>query len=1202
MAARHSPESRTQQKQSSAAPDEETGRSLDGDGDCRPCSPSLPDAFQRLDGEGGDGRLCSGAGMHGWSNNQTDNSTEHRGSETPARSTVVIDLTGSEAEAHAHPMFDCDSPRDFDGSEAGDEFKVYRVAKGNDVPAIDLTDRGAEEPMSGMDQTLAQEGGRLKKSESKQLHVKEGHKMDGKIYAKQRKSRLVCRECGKRFTRRETYNLHRHFHTHQDELASLTCKECGDTFRHRSSLIKHRSEHKKKGAVVRLVRRPHSREGRCLQCEHCAETFLTLGKLRCHRCQQAPEKPYRCPLCRRDFQYRVSINAHMQTHSLENPFRCLECNKGFSCGYMLRIHQRSHAALKPFECPECGMVFRHHSVMEDHRRRHKVDRPRQCRICGKRFKCVSLFHQHQFLHTGKKPFRCPMCGKAFAFTQNWRAHWRQHWKHTHDCPRCPLTFPDLAGLQTHIMSHDREQRSRVGLRTSISSTNSSGVSQHSLACPLCPLSFSESASLKTHLLTHEAREEHGGRSINNNTERQDLAHSCHQCPLTFPSLSSLQMHLVSHGTASKQGLAVLERVSTNNGEDMSLLGWPDLLNRKMLKCTECGKTFRHRSVLELHMRIHSKDKPFQCRVCGKGFKFSSYLQQHLIIHTGQKPFKCPDCGKDFAFLQNMKTHQRLHQQKPYRCTQCRKGYSEEAELQRHMLSHTGDKPHKCQLCDKSFGLAYLLRDHLNTHTGERPHRCTECHKSFPWLSSLLVHQKIHARKRQGLNQSLSMSLAPQRGRGRGRGTRGRRGSRWTSGWPRWAGGEGTEMPDHLATYPGRLPVGQEWLEKASHHTSPTFFEPQWQQQPQWQSEVGGRPVVTQQLPSGWISSPPSSQGNQVAVQYSETHSHQPDGASVWGTQALPSQKPVPLDQPGEELKQQKELQQQQQALSWTSQPPSTPGQTTVQYEEAHPRCSEGTTVWEFSTPPTVPENSSEKPGQSQQQLMGWSVSSTPTAVSQPAVQREDPHKVKDMSTWSLQAKSAQLQTLSSSDSSEVSQKQQQPFSWIGTPMSASGSKTAACYQDCQPHCGDGIATWGLQTSPVVSCAQSLLEKSANKGQQQHLVAKDYQVTPKPATPFPSAPPQIAFSLQSCYSDAFSSCMQPQNSYLTQKTALSEKHAGPRTLPTVQRSELHDPHGIHPPNSLPFSPNRLLQCMICGRTLPRELDLHIHYMQHAQGEF
>lgn len=132
MAARHSPESRTQQNQSSAAPDEETGRSMDGDGDCRPCSPCLPDAFQRLDGEGGDGLLCSGAGMHGWSNNQTDNSTEHRGSETPARSTMVIDLTGSEAKAHAHPMFDCDSPRDFDGSEAGDEFKVYRVAKGND--------------------------------------------------------------------------------------------------------------------------------------------------------------------------------------------------------------------------------------------------------------------------------------------------------------------------------------------------------------------------------------------------------------------------------------------------------------------------------------------------------------------------------------------------------------------------------------------------------------------------------------------------------------------------------------------------------------------------------------------------------------------------------------------------------------------------------------------------------------------------------------------------------------------------------------------------------------------------------------------------------------------------------------------------------------------------------------------------------------
>uniref|UniRef100_A0A8C6SNW7 C2H2-type domain-containing protein n=1 Tax=Neogobius melanostomus TaxID=47308 RepID=A0A8C6SNW7_9GOBI len=152
-------------------------------------------------------------------------------------------------------------------------------------------------------------------------------------------------------------------------------------------------------------------------------------------------------------------------------------------------------------------------------------------------------------------------------------------------------------------------------------------------------------------------------------------------------------------------------------------------------CQQCGKSFRHRSVLELHKRIHAKDKPYKCKVCGKSFSMSSYLQQHLNIHTGLKPFKCPDCGKDFSFLHSMKTHQKLHQEKPFRCSYCRKGYSDEAQLQHHMLSHNGEKPHQCSICDKRFGLAYQLRDHMNTHTGERPHHCEVCNKSFTWLSN-----------------------------------------------------------------------------------------------------------------------------------------------------------------------------------------------------------------------------------------------------------------------------------------------------------------------------------------------------------------------------------------------------------------------------------------------------------------------------------
>ncbi|XP_063055054.1 uncharacterized protein zgc:66448 [Engraulis encrasicolus] len=650
------------------------------------------------------------------------------------------------------------------------------------------------------------------------------------IKKKQRKTRLECRDCGKCFTRRETYNLHRHFHSHQDEQASLTCKECGLTFQHRSSLIKHRNEHKAESEKASASPAKRSRRSGSIEaekgssesekvhrCEHCGKKFETLARLRTHNCKRTPEKPYRCPLCRKEFQYRVSITAHMQTHSLECRFRCLECNKGFQSPTALRIHQRSHAALKPYSCPECGMVFRHRSVMEDHRRRHTEERPYHCMICGKYFRLASLLHQHQYLHTGKKPFRCRECGKAFAFSQNLRVHNRQHQKHPHCCPHCLDTFPDEATLQQHIARHEKENAHY-------------GQEQRLLYnCPLCSQVYYRPADLRVHMLVHESEFE----GMSNGLKELRPTFPCSRCHLTFLDEASLKAHAVTHEPPTFVKKDVHVGLGVGRKESMPGSGiYGDQIDKKPLKCPDCGRGFRHRSVLELHMRIHTKDKPYRCNVCGKSFKYSSYLQQHVIIHTGKKPYKCPDCGKDFAFFQNMKTHHRLHQQKPFRCTQCRKGYSDEAQLKTHMLTHSGDKPHKCTICDKSFGLVYLLRDHMNTHTGERPHRCTDCGKAFQWLSSLLVHQKIHSRKSVPYSHAYSSDgLRRESGAGVPPTTESLR-----PDWPRWDGAQRT--PPN--TYAAAGSQGPEWQDRAS------------QQQPQ---SFGRQPELSVQPPGTAVNQP-----------------------------------------------------------------------------------------------------------------------------------------------------------------------------------------------------------------------------------------------------------------------------------------------------------------------------------------------------------
>nr|XP_057940299.1 zinc finger protein 184 [Doryrhamphus excisus] len=1003
-----------------------------------------------------------------------------------------------------------------------------------------------EKENSCVDQPSFVKEPRETQAEDMDLEMVEDHDMadkrqDADLTSKPKKSRFECKECGKCFTRRETFYLHRHYHAHKDELVPLTCKECGVSFSDRRSLIKHRHEHEEKEEA--------KYEEKCsYECAECEKTFSSVRKLRSHKCTVSDDKPYRCTVCRQEFQYRLSVTKHILNHSKEDSVKCEVCGQTFADYRIMRVHQRRHPDIKPFECPECGMVFKYHSIMEDHRRKHTSKQASHlCNICGKTFKYSSLFQQHQYLHTGEKAFGCPECGKKFAFAQNMKAHCRKHRLHQPDT--LPATEQTAVSAPRKDNAHQTEEPKRT------------------FNCPLCPQTCSTPANLRAHMLIHEMEYETLERSTQPPPEVKkvwDKGHTCPHCPCTYRDEISLRLHILKAHKYVAQDSDKMAAVTPKEskpriGENTLAKFSNEGLAIRPYKCSECGKTFRHRSVLDLHMRIHSKDKPYQCKVCGKGFRFGSYLQQHLIIHSGKKPHKCPDCGKDFAFLQNMRTHQKLHQEKPFRCTSCRKGYSDELQLQHHMLSHNGEKPHKCHLCEKSFGLAYLLRDHMNTHTGERPHHCGECNKSFSWLSSLLVHQKIHSRKRQSQGHSFN---AAARVRGRGG-----RGGRPTWGMSRLSGGPPLDADLHRELDPmshSSMVSSREESQARMRNVSDVHRTPvKWKVDGEEVTPVQSsrRPQVER---SPQISSLAEQPGPAATTSYGSLQRDSAGPSSFMDGAVLWSVRPPLL---GQEL----------QSARWSGALVSTQTQE-------KPAQAISLTV---SKPETSQMNAES---QKQRASAGGPIDqSTPMPLSIPVSQGVVG------ALWDIQGPLGISGKINSPENQAAWTNVQNQTATQQLPISIHPFGQ-----------GIGAAVWGFQNNSALLAGQ-LQPRSTQELQQQTLAVTGSQIILNQTTPFFSPPltPLSALALSGAHplhAVAVSALQRPPhpNIFFTPQAVMTERPPLPQTLPLPQLSSQTEAHKVGV-SRLPFAPDRLLQCMICGCSLPRELDLQMHYLQHAQGE-